>query len=97
MEQKTTQLVLANADIKEIELAVPEGHRHLRATLRLQDGSEIILQEATVANLVRAYVDIKTHPVRTGCRLVGRHLEDEERKKGFAVWQLLEENENGEG
>jgi len=84
------QRILANADIAEIILAPPPGHLHLRATLKLRTGEEIVLQEATVANLVRAYVGIKTHPQRTGCRLVGRELAEGERKEGFAVWQLLE-------
>jgi hypothetical protein len=83
--------VLANADIKEIVVEPPEGHQHLRATITLQSGEAIVLQEATVANLVRAYVEIKTHPRREGVRLVGRELAAEERKKGFAEWQLLEE------
>ncbi|MEJ2199531.1 MAG: hypothetical protein P8X63_00730 [Desulfuromonadaceae bacterium] len=85
--------VLANADIAEILLAPPPGHQHLRATIRLHSGEEIVLQEATVANLVRAYVGIKTHPQRTSCRLVGRELTEAERKGGFALWQLLEEDE----
>lgn len=85
-----SQRVLANADIREIELAVPPGHRHLRAILRLAGGEELVLQEATVASLVRAYVSVKTHPTRTGIRLVGRSLTAEEVKEGFADWQLLE-------
>jgi hypothetical protein len=52
--------------------------------------AEIVLQEATVANLVRAYVGIKTHPQRAGCRLIGREPTEAERKDRFAVWQLLE-------
>ena len=87
----SNQRVLANAEIAEIVLAPPTGHRHLRASIRLHSGDEIVLQEATVANLVRAYVGIKTHPQRAGCRLVGRELSEAERKDGFAVWQLLEE------
>jgi len=83
--------VLANADIKEIAVAPPEGHQHLRATITLHSGEAIVLQEATLANLVRAYVDIKTHPQRESVRLVGRELREAERKKGFAEWQLLEE------
>jgi hypothetical protein len=94
MEKK--QRILANADIAEIILAPPPGHMHLRATIRLHSGEDIILQEATVANLVRAYVGIKTHPQKKGCRLIGRELPETERKEGFAVWQLLEE-ENGTG
>jgi len=84
------QRILANADIAEIVLAPPPGHQHLRATIRLQSGEEIVLQEATVANLVRAYVGIKTHPQKKSCRLVGRELTEDERKDGFAVWQLVE-------
>jgi len=87
---KDLQRILANADIAEIVLAPPPGHQHLRATIRLHSGEEIVLQEATVASLVRAYVAIKTHPQKTSCRLVGRGLSEAERKDGFAVWQLLE-------
>ncbi len=84
-------LVLANADIKQIEVAPPPGHQHLRTTITLQDGRKIVLQEATIANLVRAYVAIKTHPQRQAVRLGGKELALEERKEGFAGWQLLEE------
>lgn len=87
---KHNRRILANADIAEIVLASPRGHQHLRATIKLHLGEEIILQEATVANLVRAYVGIKTHPKKRGCRLIGRELGVEEMKKGFAEWQLLE-------
>jgi len=86
--------VLTNADIKEIVVAPPEGHQHLRATITLQSGEAIVLQEATLANLVRAYVDIKTHPQTESVRLSGRELAPGERKKGFAQWQLLEEGES---
>lgn len=87
---KNSRRILANADIAEIVLAPPHGHQHLRATIKLHTGEEIILQEATVANLVRAYVGIKTHPKMRSCRLVGRELAEGEAKKGFAEWQLLE-------
>ncbi len=80
---------LSNSDIREIEISVPAGHRHLRTVLRLQDGERIVLQEATVANLVRAFITVKTHPQCTAIRLRGVQLE--EKKEGFADWQLLEE------
>lgn len=93
---KHKRRILANADIAEIVLAPPHGHQHLRATIKLHSGEEIILQEATVANLVRAYVGIKTHPKRRSYRLIGRELDEEEMKSGFATWQLLEkESEKG--
>lgn len=80
---------LSNADIREVEMSVPPGHHHLRTRIRLESGEEIVLQEATVANLVRAYVTIKTHPQKEALRLRGTQLE--EMKRGFADWQLLEE------
>ena len=87
---KNKRRILTNADIAEILLAPPQGHQHLRATIKLHSGEEIVLQEATVANLVRAYVGIKTHPKKRGCRLIGKELAETEKKKGFAAWQLLE-------
>jgi len=87
---KEDRRVLANADITEISLVTPRGHKHLRTTIKLQSGEEIVLQEATVANLVRAYVGIKTHPQRKGCRLIGRELSEGDKKKAFASWQLIE-------
>lgn len=90
MIKESGQTVLTNADIREMEIMVPEGHKHLRTTIRMQDGSEIVLQEATVANLVRAYVSIKTHPQKESVVLKGRELSEAERKPGFAAWQLME-------
>lgn len=81
-------MVIRNEDVRELTLAVPEGHRHLRATLALADGAEIVLHEATVANLVRAYVAVKTHPLLKGVVLKGMRLTRS--KEGFAEWQLLE-------
>ena len=81
--------IIRNEDIERVTLAVPDGHQHLRATITLKDGSEIVLQEATLANLSRAYVGLKTHPTRRSVVLVGREVSD--RKSGFASWQLVEE------
>ena len=83
---------LANRDVKEIEISVPRGHQHLRTTLMLKDGSSIVLQEATVANLVRAYISIKTHPQKERVRLVGEELSPGDKKESFASWQLLEDD-----
>ena len=71
LEERLSELVIRNADVLSLELGVPEGHRHLRATLRLADGTSLVLQEATVANLVRAYIGVVTHPTRRGVRLSG--------------------------
>ncbi len=81
--------VLRNEDVTEIVAEVPEGHLHLRTTVLLADGSSISFQEATVAAIVRAYVSIKTDPLRSRVVLRGRKVPD--RKDGYDEWQLLEE------
>jgi hypothetical protein len=81
--------IIRNDEIAEVVVGAPSGHRHIRATIRLSDGSEIVLQEAAVAAIVRAFVTVKTHPVTDSIRLAGRSVDD--RKSGFAEWQLMEE------
>ena len=78
-----------NEDVTEIVAEIPEGHLHLRTMVLLADGSSIYLQEATVAAVVRAYVSVKTDPLRKRIVLRGRKVPD--RKEGYAEWQLLEE------
>ena len=82
-------MLIPNEEIKELIVEIPEGHKHLRVTFTLKDDQEITFLEATIANLVRAYVAIKTHPSKTRIRLVGQHID--EGKQGFAGWQLLED------
>jgi hypothetical protein len=80
---------ISNEDIVEVLAEIPEGHRHIRTKVVLGDGTEFVFQEAAVANIVRAYVTLKTHPVKSLVRLRGKKLE--ERKQGYAEWQLVEE------
>lgn len=82
-------MIIKNEDIKELITEIPEGHKHLRTTIVLQDGTEIVFQEAAVANLVRAYITLKTHPTKKKVVLKGKRLV--ERKDGYAEWQLVEE------
>ncbi len=82
-------MIIRNEDIKELTAEIPEGHRHLRTTMALQDGTELVFQEAAIANLVRAYVTVKIHPVKKKVTLKGKKLS--ERKDGYAEWQLVEE------
>ncbi len=79
---------IANEDVKELIAEIPEGHKHLRATIVMQNGTSFTFQEATIANLVRAYISIKTHPRQARVRLSGGMLDD--RKEGYAAWQLIE-------
>ena len=80
---------ITNEDVQEIIAEVPEGHKHLRTTIILKNGRNMTFQEATIANLVRAYIDVKTDPVMTRVRFRGSKIEH--RKEGFAEWQLVEE------
>lgn len=80
---------IKNEDIKEVLVEVPSGHKHIRTKITLQDDTELVLQEATVANILRAYITVKTHPQKESVRLKGRQSAD--RKDGYAGWQLLEE------
>lgn len=81
-------MVIHNEDVQSISVEIPDGHKHIRTTVTLADGTELTFQEATIANLVRAYITVKTHPAISRVRLQGRVLDD--RKEGYAEWQLLE-------
>jgi hypothetical protein len=80
---------IPNEGIVEVVAEIPEGHRHIRTKVVLHDGTEFVFQEAAIANIVRAYVTLKTDPVKSSVRLKGKKLA--ERKPGFAEWQLCEE------
>lgn len=87
----TTKRTLTNRDVEAVCAEIPAGHHHICTTIRLADGTGLVLQEATVAAITRAYLSVKTHPVRTRCELRGRLVEN--RKDGYAEWQLLEARE----
>ncbi len=82
-------MLIRNEDIARVIAEIPAGHRHLRTTVVLTDATELVFQEATIANIVRAYIGVKTHPAATRVALKGVRLE--ERKEGYAEWQLVEE------
>jgi allophanate hydrolase subunit 2 len=82
-------MTITNEEVRELIAEIPEGHKHLRTTITLHDGRSFTFQEATIANLVRAYITVKTHPQRTKVRLSGGKLDV--RKEGYAEWQLVEE------
>ena len=93
-EEETTmpgdhmETLLRNEDVTRVVAEIPPGHRHLRTTVTFADGSSITFQEATMAALVRTYIAVKTHPLRTRVVLTGRRVEN--RKAEYAEWQLVE-------
>ena len=86
-------MVIRNEDIAQVVAEIPEGHRHLRTTVTLADGTELVFQEATIAGIVRAYIRVKTDPRSTRIVLKSERLAD--RKPGYAEWQLIEEPDVG--
>jgi len=81
-------MLIRNEHVSRVIVEIPPGHRHLRTTVSLEDGTELVFHEATIANIVRAYVSIKTHPTTARIVLHGGAVAG--RKEGFAEWQLLE-------
>jgi hypothetical protein len=56
----------------------------------LRDGTTLIFQEATIANISRAYITLKTHPNIKAQELKTEALTEEQRKEGYATHQLIE-------
>ena len=82
-------MIIRNEDIVRVIAGIPEGHRHLRTTVQLADGTELVFQEASIAAIVRAYIRVKTHPSTTCVELKGKRVA--EHKEGYAEWQLMED------
>lgn len=81
--------VIPNEDVNKVLVGVPEGHKHLRISMELKNGLVLIFQEATIANILRAYATVKTHPIIRAQELETKTLTDL-RKDGYATHQLLE-------
>ncbi|MET1101327.1 MAG: hypothetical protein ABWW69_02450 [Pyrodictiaceae archaeon] len=81
--------VYGNEEVKRIIAFIPPGHYHVRLILELADKT-IILQEATVAAIVRAYASTALHPTKRATELVHRVLSPRDKKQGFASHQLVE-------
>ncbi|OYT49671.1 MAG: hypothetical protein B6U73_05080 [Desulfurococcales archaeon ex4484_204] len=82
--------VLKNQDVKRVVAFIPRGHRHVRLAIETSWGDVIILQQAVVDAVLRAYAQVAAHPVRRGVELRLARIGKELRKEGFAEWQLVE-------
>ncbi|ABM80139.1 hypothetical protein Hbut_0267 [Hyperthermus butylicus DSM 5456] len=80
-----------NECVKRVVAFIPEGHMHARLIIELCD-QKIILHEAAVAGIVRAYAMVALHPTRRAVELKAQRLSKRERKLGYAEWQLVETN-----
>ncbi len=82
--------IYRNADIKRVIAYIPPGHVHTRVLIETKDGNIIVFQEATIAGIVRAYVNVALHPQRHAIELISKTLWPGEKKHGFARNQLVE-------
>ena len=82
--------IVRNEDVEKVLIGVPEDHKHLRVCTKLKAGTILIFQEATIANISRAYVTLKTHPSVQAQELRTKPLTEEQRKEGYATHQLIE-------
>lgn len=87
---------IRNQDIKQVLIGTPKGHKHLRVCIELKNGTKLVFQEATIANISRAYSTIKTHPHIRALELEMKATKIEQLKKGYAQHQLLETSKKHE-
>ncbi len=85
--------VYPNNGVRRIIAFIPRGHHHVRLLIEFEDQA-IILQEATIAAIVRAYAATALHPTRRAIELVSSQPVN--RKHGFAKWQLVESSRSEE-
>jgi len=88
--------IIRNEDIEKVLIGVPKGHKHLRVCMKLKNNSTMIFQEATMANILRAYITIKTHPMIKAQELKMHVLGETPQKQGYALHQLLETSRSQE-
>ena len=88
---------MRNRDIRKVLLGVPAGHKHFRLAVELADDKVLIFSEAAIANIVRAYICVKTHPIKRAVELKAVKLTAHpELKKGYSEYQLLETSRDEE-
>lgn len=82
--------IIRNEDVNKLLVGVPEGHKHLRVSIKVKNELVLVFQEATIANILRAYITVKTRPDVHAQKLKIKTLAADLRKEGYAVHQLLE-------
>jgi len=88
--------VIQNQDIKRVLIGTPKGHKHLRICIELKNGTNLVFQEATIANISRAYITLKTHPYIRAQELEVKVANIEKLKENYTRYQLLETSKTNE-
>lgn len=81
---------IRNQDIKRVLIGTPKDHEHLRICIELKNGTILVFQEATIANISRAYITVKTHPQIRAQELETKTINEGQLKEGYARHQLIE-------
>lgn len=90
-KNKKDVVVYRNEDIERVIAFIPPGHMHVRVLIETKD-KIIVFQEATIAGIIRAYVNVGMHPYKKALELQCTRLRKDSRKIGFAEYQLIESN-----
>ena len=77
-----------NSMVNSLLMGIPYRHKHIRMALSIDGLGILIFNEAVIAAIVRAYINIKTSPKKTAIYMTRK---DGEWKEGFAKYQLIEE------
>jgi len=77
-------------------IGVPKNHKHLRICIELKNGINLVFQEATIANISRAYITLKTHSHVRAQELEMKVANIEQLKEGYTKHQLLETSKTHE-
>jgi len=86
--------IYGNEDVKRIIAFIPPGHLHARMIIELRDQT-IVLQEATIAGIIRAYANVALHPRRRAIELIRVKMTGS-KKPMFAEHQLVESGRSEE-
>lgn len=87
---------IRNQDIKRVLIGTPKGHKHLRICIELKNETILVFQEATIANISRAYITVKTHPKIRAQELETKAIDEGKLKEGYARHQLIETSKTPE-
>jgi hypothetical protein len=82
--------IIRNEDVNRVLVGVPKGHKHMRICIALQNWFSLIFQEATMANILRVYITVKTNPSIRAQKPQIQTLSTNQRKEGCAIHQLIE-------
>jgi len=80
---------IRNEDIKEIVVEIPEGHKHIRTKITLQDATELVFRKHCCEYYQGLYYSQNPSSKNIG---EAERQQLGEKKRAMRGWQLLEES-----